>query len=73
MWYETIFQKLLEQIKIQCSNQKPRDSSREIKIAVNQPTGIIQQPIQATSKKVQHSIPIRNVFLFLDDFELEQQ
>ena len=53
-----IFQKLLEHLKIQASSQK-----REIKIATNQQVAALaQQPVQPTSKKVEPSVPIRNVF-----------
>ena len=62
-----IFQKLLEHLKIQASSQKPR----EIKIATNQQVATpAQQPVQPTSKKVEPSVPIRNVFLFFLNFEL---
>jgi len=65
-----IFQKLLEHLKIQASSKKPR----EIKIATNQQVAApAQQPVQPTSKKVEPSVPIRNVFfLFFLDFELSQ-
>ena len=58
MWYQITFQKLLEHIKIQAASQKPR----EIKAANHQAASIPPQPAHQTSKKVEPSIPIRNVF-----------